>query len=252
MWWSVGAVILLLWGAGIALERALARQLRLQEEADRRERLALIGQMTASLAHEIRNTLGSVKGYAQWVDEKIEASDRRKPGLAAVLKGTERIESLVNELLLYAREEEYAVERVDPGPLAETVLKEELSGWRGSVETDFRAAAPLAADPAKLRRVLSNGIRNALQAMGADGTLRVDAAPEGRMVRIRIRDSGPGIAASERGRLFTPFFTTKPDGTGLGLAYSKKVIEGMKGRVELDNRKDRDGAEFRIFLPKGH
>jgi len=76
MWWTVGAVLLLLWAVGIALERVLTRHLRLHAEVERRERLALIGQMTATLAHEIRNALGSVKGYTQWVDEKVEHGTR--------------------------------------------------------------------------------------------------------------------------------------------------------------------------------
>jgi signal transduction histidine kinase len=122
--------------------------------------------MTATLSHEIRNALGSVKGYTQWVEEKTDPDDPRKKGLAFALKGAERIESLVNELLLYAREDRCAVGPVEFEPLAETVLREETAGWGGGVETDFGDARRAMADPEKLRRVLSNGIRNAIQAMG--------------------------------------------------------------------------------------
>lgn len=113
MWWTVGGVLILLWAVGIALERIFTRHLRLQEELERRQQLALIGQMTAVLAHEIRNALGGIKGYAQWVDEKIEEPGPKKAGLSAVLRGAERIESLVNDLLLFSREEIYHMERVD-------------------------------------------------------------------------------------------------------------------------------------------
>ncbi len=249
LWWAVGAVLAVLWAIGIALERVLARQLRLQEEAGRRERLALIGQMTATLSHEIRNALGSVKGYTQWVDEKVDPSDPRKQGLAFALKGLGRIESLVNELLLYARQDACVLEPVDLRELAGALVREETAGWGGKTETDVEAGARVLADPEKLRRVLSNGIRNAIEAMGGEGTLRVAARADGKRVRVRIEDTGPGVPESERDRLFTPFHTTKADGTGLGLAYSRRVVEEMRGTVELRNREG-GGAVLEIILPK--
>jgi len=250
MWWTVGVVVVFLWAVGIALERTLTRYVRLQEEAGHRERLALIGQMTATLSHEIRNALGSVKGYTQWVDEKIDPSDPRKHGLAFALKGTERIESLVNELLLYARQESFDIEPVDPRLLIDPLVREESCGWAGTVETEYGDTGRMMADPEKMRRVLSNGIRNAIQAMGGDGALKISAGTDGRNVRIRIEDTGPGIPESERERLFSPFHTTKTEGTGLGLAYSRKVVEGLHGRIELRNREGRSGAILEILLPK--
>lgn len=248
MWWTVGAVLLLLWAIGIALERVLTRHLRFQAEEERRERLALIGQMTATLAHEIRNALGSVKGFTQWVDEKVDEADPRKKALGIVLRGTERIESLVNDLLLFSREESYAVEPVDPIPLLKETVAAEASGWAGEVEVKAVPGMRALADPDKLRRVLLNGVRNAIQAMGGTGVLKITARPEGHRLVIRVEDSGPGIPAPELPRLFSPFHTTKADGTGLGLAYSKKVIEGMKGGIELSNREE-GGAVLAIRLP---
>ena len=248
MWWTVGAVLLLLWAVGIALERVLTRHLRLHAEVERRERLALIGQMTATLAHEIRNALGSVKGYTQWVDEKVEEEDPRKKALGIVLRGTERIESLVNDLLLFSREESYSAEPVDPIPLLKETVAAEASGWAGKVEVKTVPGMRALADPDKLRRVLVNGVRNAIQAMGGGGVLKITARPERHRLGIRIEDTGPGIPAAELSRLFTPFYTTKTDGTGLGLAYSKKVIEGMKGGIELSNREE-GGAVLAIRLP---
>ncbi|MDP2658181.1 MAG: ATP-binding protein [Candidatus Deferrimicrobium sp.] len=249
MWWIVGGVLVLLWAVGIALDRVFARHLRLQARAERRERLALIGQMTATLAHEIRNALGSIKGYAQWVDERVEAADPKKKGLAAVLQGTMRIESLVNDLLLFSREETYTVQPVDVGILVHESMAGEASGWKGEVELDPGEGTVVLADPEKLRRVLANGIRNAIQSMGDRGHLRISARPDDRRVEIRIEDSGPGIPESEMPRLFTPFHTTKADGTGLGLAYSKKTMEGMNGEIDLANRQETAGAVLTILLP---
>jgi len=94
------------------------------------------------------------------------------------------------------------------------------------------------------------GGRNAIQAMGDEGTLRIQTHPDGRWIKIRIEDTGPGIPAAEISRLFTPFHTTKAEGTGLGLAYSKKVIEGMAGKIELGNRERGTGAALNIYLLK--
>jgi len=249
MWWIVGGVLVLLWSVGIALDRVFARHLRLEAQLERRERLALIGQMTATLSHEIRNALGSIKGYAQWVDERVGTTDPKKKGLAAVLQGTMRIESLVNDLLLYSREETYSVQPVDVGILVHESMAGEANGWKGEVELDPGEGTAVLADPEKLRRVLANGIRNAIQSMGDRGHLRIVARADDRGVEIRIEDSGPGIPESEMPRLFTPFHTTKADGTGLGLAYSKKTVEGMNGEIDLANRQETDGAVLTILLP---
>jgi len=250
MWWTVGGVLVLLWAVGIALERVFTRQLRLREELGRRQQLALIGQMTAVLAHEIRNTLGSMKGYAQWVHEKMDELDPKKAGLVAVLRGVQRMETLVNDLLFYSREEQYFCQPLDLGPLIQEAIQAAVSSWKGRLEVDAVPGAIVLADPEKLHRALANGLRNAVQAMGEEGTLSVQSHPDGRWIKMRIEDTGPGIPAEEIPRLFTPFYTTKAEGTGLGLAYSKKVIEGMGGKIELGNREKGQGALLKICLPR--
>jgi two-component system sensor histidine kinase HydH len=250
MWWTVGGVLLLLWVIGIMLERVFTHQLRLREEVGRRQQLALIGQMTASLAHEIRNALGSIKGYAQWVDEKMEELDPKKAGLTAVLRGVQRIELLVNNLLLYSREEKYHHESLDLLPLLQETVHSAVSSWRGKIEMEIKPGTYVMADREKLHRALTNGVRNALQAMGEEGILSIQIYYKGQGVIIQIEDTGPGIPAAEMSRLFTPFYTTKTEGTGLGLAYSKKVIEGMAGKIELGNRDEGRGAILRIYLLK--
>lgn len=246
MWWTVGGVLALLWAAGILLEREMARRFRLADEMAKRERLSLIGQMTASLAHEIRNALGSVKGFAQLAAEKREMQGGGAS--SAVLRGVARLESLVNELLLFAREEAYDLRPVDVSALARDVVDADTSEWSGRVEIAVPPAVRAMADAEKLQRVLANGVRNGMQAMQDRGTLRVSVRQEGRRVAIRIEDAGRGVPEAERPLLFTPFHTTKTDGTGLGLAYSKKVVEGMGGRIELANRKE-GGAVLSILLP---
>lgn len=249
MRWTVAVVLLLLWTVGAALDRVVSRQLKLQEEAERQERLALIGQMTAALAHEIRNALGSVKGFTQWVSEKVEPHGPRKEGLDNALRAAGRIESLVNELLLFSRQETYAAVPVPLLDLVRDTVAAESAGWAGDVEVSVPKGLFALADPDKLGRVLRNAVRNAIEAMGAQGTLQVEAARDGKWTVIRVEDTGPGIPVADLPKLFTPFYTTKPDGTGLGLAYSKKVIEGMGGRIGIRNRDAEGGAILWVRLP---
>jgi signal transduction histidine kinase len=249
MWWTVAGVLALLWAAGILLERLFTRQLRLAAEMERQERLSLIGQMTASLAHEIRNALGGVKGFAQLAEEKKERPDATNGAIHALLRGVARIESLVDDLLLFSREEAYDTSPVDIEPLVREAVETDASRWGGAVELSIPPGIRTQADRNKLARVLSNGIRNAVQSMGDAGTLRITAGEEQGRIAIRIEDDGPGITEADLSRLFTPFHTTKTDGTGLGLAYSKKVVEGMGGRIGLSNRKNGKGAVLSILLP---
>ncbi|MEW6220712.1 MAG: ATP-binding protein [Thermodesulfobacteriota bacterium] len=248
LWGGTAALLAVLWALAIGLERILARQLRLQADLARSERLALVGQMTATLAHEIRNALGSTKGFAQWVDEKTGPEDPRKAGLAAVLAGTERIDGLVEGLLLYARGERYCLAPVDAGQALRQAAATCPQPGCTTVEAPDRIR--VLGDAEKLHRVLANGIRNALEAGGDGAPVRLVARPAGRRVLIRIEDRGPGIPADSAARLFTPFFTTKAAGTGLGLAYARKVIEGMRGEIALANR-DGGGAVLSIWLPRG-
>ena len=249
MRWTVAGVLLLLWTVGVALDRMVSRQLRLQEEAERRERLALIGQMTATLAHEIRNALGSFKGFTQWVNEKVEPSDPRKAGLDNALQAAGRIESLVNELLLFSRQETYVTSPVPVLDIVRDTVTAESARWAGKVEISVEPGACALADPDKLGRILQNAVRNAIEAMGPEGTLKVEGWRDGKWAEIRVEDTGPGIPEADLPKLFTPFHTTKPDGTGLGLAYSKKAVEGMGGRIGIRNREGEGGAVLWVRLP---
>jgi signal transduction histidine kinase len=250
MWWTVGIVLVFLWAVGISFSMIFIRYVRIQEEMEQRKRWALIGQMTAVLTHEIRNALGSIKGYTQWVREKIAESDSRREGLAKVLRGTDRIESLVNDLLQFSREETYNIESLDVSSLVKETLVSAVYSWKGKVEMDIEPGIEAKADREKLYRAMANGIQNALQAMEANGNLYISAHGERSWVKIRIKDSGPGIPTSELSNLFTPFYTTKTNGTGLGLSYSRKVVEGMGGKISLSNRKDGTGAVLTISLLK--
>lgn len=246
-WWAVGIILVLLWGLAVLMWNILLRYIRVRDDFQRRENVAMIGQMTGVLAHEIRNALAGVRGYTQWVEEKMEESDPRKTGITMAIKGTERIESLVSELLLFSREEQYTIESVDEAELIRMAVSS-MTPWEGNVEIHGEARVLVRADKEKLLRVVLNGIQNAVQAMENKGDLRISLRKDGRWGYIEISDTGPGIADSQLSQLFTPFYTTKTNGTGLGLAYSKKVVEGMGGRISLSKRNDVTGAVLTICL----
>ncbi len=249
MWWSVAVVLTALWIVGLALAWTVRRYAGLQAKREKDRQMAVIGQMTSVLAHEIRNAIGGVKGFTQWIDEKTESSDHRKAALALVLKGTGRIETLVNDLLLYARNETYSIESVNVAPLLDEAMTVATASWEGEKKSEFDPDIPVLADREKLLRVLLNGMQNAVQAMGDGGHLRVSAKSSGRWVTIVIEDNGPGISPDVQEHLFSPFYTTKPTGTGLGLAYCGKAIGDMKGTITLMNRTNGRGAALTIRLP---
>jgi two-component system, NtrC family, sensor histidine kinase HydH len=250
MWWSVAILLPAMWIAGFLFRRLLFRYLKTQKELEQKSRLAMVGQMTAVLAHEIRNALGGVKGYVQWMDEKATDPDAVHEGAAIVVKGAERIEKLVSDLLLFSKDEVYNITDFDIRSLIKETVPLALSGWQGTIVTELgEFEMRVEADSGKVQQVLINVLQNSLQAMGNDGTLSVSLGSQGGFVRLKVVDSGPGVADDDLPKLFTPFFTTKANGTGLGLVYTKKVIEAMGGAISLENGAAQ-GTVFTITLNK--
>jgi two-component system, NtrC family, sensor histidine kinase HydH len=235
MRWVVGFFLLATWTAGFMLWFLFSRYFRLQTEVEEKNRMALVGQMTSVLAHEIRNALGGMKGYAQWVEEKASEPETVREGVSFVVKGAERVENLVSELLLFSKDETYSIADFEITSLIEETIPFALPGWSGSLIIELGKPVMVVADREKVERVLINVLQNSIQAMGASGTLRVSLSQRGKMVRVIVNDSGPGIDAGLLPRLFTPFFTTKSNGTGLGLAYCRKVMQAMNGSITLAN-----------------
>ena len=229
-------------------------------EANRRltqaEKLASIGRLAATIAHEIRNPLTSVKLNVQKVAEDQQLDLAERGHVALSLEGIGQIERFIKGLLDYTRVAELSLE---PFPL-EQVLEESLKmlrepfGRKGiRVDKDYAAGLPaVVIDGDKLRQVFLNVLRNAEEAVGAGGRIRIamDLVEAGgrRQVRVRISDDGPGIPTKERDYIFEPFFTTKPAGFGLGLANARKIVEQHNGSIELIPEGG-PGASFVILIP---
>ncbi|MEO0323675.1 MAG: ATP-binding protein [Myxococcota bacterium] len=226
----------------VLLAFALTRAQREREEAAARaakdRQLAALGEMTAVLAHEIRNPLASLKGHAQLLQERLEGPSRDKAG--RVVADAVRLETLTRQLLAFVRTGTVSAAPVDLGALVTSVA----DALDATVALEGSAKAH--ADPALLRQALTNVVSNAV---AAGGPVSVVLRRDARLVRIEVLDRGPGLPEDVT-RLFEPFHTTRAQGTGLGLAITKRVMEAHAGWIEASNREG-GGARFCLVLPEG-
>ncbi len=229
-----------------------------QAEVRRSERLAALGQLTAGVAHEIRNPLGVIKGSAEMLAQKISATDALAAELAGYISSeVDRLNGIVSRFLDFARPLQLHRRPEEIPPLLERSLKavrDSGSHEAMNVERQYGAdLTPVPLDAELCEQVFTNLILNAYQAMGdKGGTLRVSARPvnsaERPGVEIEFADTGPGVPAELREQIFNPFFTTKRDGVGLGLSLVSRIIDEHGGSIRLASEPG-EGARFRIFLP---
>ena len=231
-----------------------------QEEARRSERLAALGQLSAGLAHELRNPLSVIKGSAETLTRKLAASDPLTTEMAGYISSeVNRMNMIVTRFLDFARPRKLDPHREQIQPLIERALKAAQDRWpeaKIEVERQFAAGLPqVSVDRDLTEQVFTNLVLNAYEAMGpAGGKLRVAAAAaqsDGRRgVEVTIEDTGPGIPAELREQIFNPFFTTKESGVGLGLSIVSKIVDDHRGWIRLSSESGK-GACFRVFLPEG-
>jgi len=217
-----------------------------QRQIEGQRRLSQLGEMSAVLAHEIRNPLASLKGNAQLLAESVTDDPRMKRRAERVVGEAIRLEALTTDLLDFARSVPVTRSLVDPAELLRATAEEVAPG---QVEVDTSAAPALwPLDRDKLRQALANLIRNACQ-ITEGGRLPVAAvAVENDQLVFTVRDYGPGIEPVNLERIFEPFFTTRTQGTGLGLPVAKRVVELHGGSIRADSPAG-GGAIFRIVLP---
>jgi signal transduction histidine kinase len=230
------------------------------EDANRKlvqhEKLASIGRMAATIAHEIRNPLTSVKLNIQKVAEEESFAESVKAHLGLSLEGIDQIERFIKELLNFTRVPELSLERWPIEQVVEESLKllrETLARKKVVVEATYAEGLPqIHVDGDKMRQVFLNVLRNAHEALEAGGKISIVCEPvvEGgkRKVRIRISDNGPGIPEKDRENIFEPFFSTKPSGFGLGLANARKIVEQHNGTIRVGKKRG-PGSTFVILIP---
>jgi signal transduction histidine kinase len=229
-----------------------------QAEARRSERLAALGQLSAGLAHEIRNPLGVIKGSAEMLTQKLQASDELARELAGYISTeVNRLSALVTEFLDFARPLHAQPHPADLIALLDRVLQIVADRFVGKqsvrVERDYASGLPLVPlDESLCEQAFLNLVQNAYEAMEAGGTLRIEVQPatqndrEG--VQLRLADTGPGVPEELREEIFNPFVTTKKTGVGLGLSIVSKIVDGHHGSIHVENGPE-GGAVFAIFFP---
>ncbi len=229
------------------LERATLR-----EQLSRVEHLAEIGQLAASLAHEIKNPLAGISGAIQVIQAGLPADDERREILEEVLRQVRRVDGTVRDLLAYARPRELDIRRCDLREVIShclSLLRREPTCARVQLNTDeLDYPDELRADQNQLEQLLVNLLLNAAQATRDGGTVSLRSALSETHCTLEVQDEGPGFTEDTLARACEPFFTTKARGTGLGLAIVRRIVETHNGTLELTNA-PAGGGLVRVQLP---
>ncbi len=249
--------------AGLAIENASVysdlefanRSLKeIQDRLIQSEKMAALGEMAASIAHEIRNPLVSIGGFARRLDSKLDASNPEKRYSRIIVKEVGRLEKVLQEVLAFSRSAEPLFSECKINELIQEALEvfeEGFSECGIEVVSNFQEGIPnIHADPNQIKQVLINLFSNAQQAMSQGGRVSIDCEYQeldGDLV-ISVSDTGGGISKDAITNIFNPFFTTKHTGTGLGLAITHRVMELHGGRIEVKNEPG-IGVTFILFFP---
>ncbi|MBJ6727825.1 two-component system sensor histidine kinase NtrB [Geomesophilobacter sediminis] len=248
----------------IVLLRDLTKVRELEEAVRQADRLSSLGALAAGLAHEIKNPLGGIKGAAQLLEMEFPDNEDLREYVRVMLKEVQRVNVIVEELLALASPGRLKLGKVNlHRVLSDIVLlqKRASDGKKIVIQQYFDPSIPpILADEALLTQLFLNLIRNAIEAVGEDGVVKVTSkvlsdysmTPIGerraRMVAIEVADNGPGIPEDVIDHLFTPFFTTKTKGTGLGLAICQKIVSEHRGMIRVESDRSR-GTVFTVTLP---
>lgn len=231
------AVTLLFWRLSVLYDEA-------EQRNERARRLAMLGEMSAVLAHEIRNPLASLKGNAQLLARRLtaESVESRKAGL--VVAEAERLEALTSDLLDFVRSGPIDIRLTDPVDLVASCI--EGVAPDGILLRSDGAPRSWPLDARRIRQAIVNLLGNAVEASPPGVKPSVTVGQEGGRLVVAVQDAGEGIQPGDEERVFAPFFTTKLNGTGLGLAIARRVAEAHGGTLVASNS---GGALFRILLP---
>ena len=232
---------------------------QIEQEMKKVEGLALIGELAAGIAHEIRNPMASISGSIQLIRGRLNDDDINSRLMEIVLREIKRLNRLVNDFLLFARPKKVKLRAFDLNELIteSLVLFQNSQHWDDKIHisTNISSETTLVSDPELVKQVLWNLFVNAFEAMPQGGALQIMASKENGgefqkqiAVKIQVRDTGKGFDESVMPHLFTPFWTTKDQGSGLGLAIVKRVVDTLRGKVFGENHPE-GGAQVTILLP---
>jgi len=229
---------------------------KLQEEVQQSRTLSALGEMAGNVAHELRNPLGGIGGFAALLERDLDIDDPRRKLVQKIIEGVARLNNTATNLLVYTRpvrpkkRPENIVQIIeDVLTLVQVELEQDDS--KITLIKDYKVKSlDVSLDPDLFQQVLLNIVKNAVEAMDYCGelTVGIKKIKKTDQVEISIKDSGTGIEEEYIKKLFLPFFTTKADGTGLGLSIVKKIVDSHSGEITVESEGDR-GTTFRICLP---
>jgi len=225
--------------------------LEIEENLRRVDRLSALGELSAGMAHEIRNPLGSIRGTAEILQDGIPESDPRYEFTRILIKEVDRLNRVVQDFLNFAKPPVVEQKSVNLEQSIDEVLllvRPQLQKSAVAVEFEHASLPSIYGQAEQLRQIFLNLILNALQAMPGGGTLRITTRVEGGAVQVQLSDTGQGIAPEHLPKVFNPFFTTRGEGTGLGLAITHRLMQGHSGRIEVASRPGA-GTTFTLNFP---
>ncbi len=221
----------------------------LRQRVVKTERMAALGEVAARVAHEIRNPLVSLGGFAKRLEKKLEGNLKEYADI--ISKEVERLEDILNDILSFVKETRIRKEAVYSNRLMEDVISligPEIAEKNITLVREFGEPLELFVDPNRIRDALLNIMKNAVQAIGTNGTIMLRTYRKNKFCVLEIKDTGPGIGQEDLPFIFDPFYTTKKGGTGLGLTVTHRIIEEHEGNIEVESRPGA-GSTFRVLIP---
>ena len=223
-----------------------------EEQLRRADRLSALGELSAGMAHEIRNPLGAIKGAVEILKDDYAPEEAKYEFIRILLKETDRLNCIVQEFLGFARPKQPEYSQADVNESLEAVLTLTAQEARKTGVKVVKRLDPSigkrSLDAGLLKQAFLNLVLNAIQAMPAGGSLTVESSLRDGMIVVNVTDTGTGISDENRRKLFSPFFTTKKNGTGLGLAITYRIIENHRGRIDVVSESGK-GTTFTVKIP---
>ncbi len=222
---------------------------KMQQEMQLKQKLAAIGELSANIAHEIRNPLASLRGAVEMLHRGGTSREQQESLMLMVLAEADRLNRIITDFLMYSRPARNEPEPVELDMLLKGTL--DILGKSAPAGVEIRPDIEpmrVTADPGRLQQVFYNLVLNAFDAMAGGGVLRVSGRKEDGVARITFADTGAGISPKDAEKVFFPFFTTKDSGTGLGLSIALRIMEDHGGNIRFKSEPGQ-GTEFCVTLP---
>ncbi len=225
--------------------------IEIEGQLRRADRLSALGELSAGMAHEIRNPLGSIKGTAEILRDGVDPDDPKLEFADILIKEVDRLNKVLEDFLRFAKPVPVEHGRFSPNQSIQDVLeltRQQAVRNRVDVQIDLADDIEIPGRGEQIKQALLNLVLNALQVMPDGGLLKVSSHLSANEVQIQVSDNGPGIARDDRERIFNPFVTTRDSGTGLGLAITQRIVQSHDGHIVLNSTLGQ-GASFSICLP---